>query len=118
CADAFGNAIHCGGLGDLVAIDKKSGFMENADSSKSQLFLRTTYHLAVQHDGKHVTSSLDGQQQATIGCGPLHAGGVLLWTHSAVPVAYSRLAVEGPLDPAFLEHRRHEWVEQQMQAWK
>ena len=47
-------------------------------------------------------------------CGPRKGGGLFLWFQSDVPVAITRLEIEGRLDASTRDAMRAEWVKSKL----
>lgn len=110
CDDAQGNFIACDNIGSLVVWDQATALYLTESSRDMQLDPAHTYSMRLAVDGKHATTTVDGQEIKKLSCGSRKQGAFYFAVHGDPGFALKRIAFEGKLGfaatrSAWIAHR-------------
>lgn len=101
CADGLGNMILTDVDGSLRVIDQQSGIAGDIESKAGTLYVDRVYDVKIVHDGKTVTTMLEGKPVAKADrIGTRTSGTLFFWVHAGDPVQLHELTIEGTVEPA------------------
>lgn len=110
CDDGKRSYIHVDSWGGITVTDSHSGAYGTSPAKSTTYFPDTKYVLELAHDGKHVSTKLDGEDVTKSEAGPRLAGDVAVLVVSEGLVAVHRLEITGRIDGTSLSRARVAWV--------
>jgi hypothetical protein len=102
------------GMGSLVVVDKPGYHRFEHVGSDKPFTAHKVFELELEHDGRVVTSRVNGEPVREVPCGPRTAGRALLFFHTDVPASIEELVIEGRVDPLERKALRDTWVESRL----
>lgn len=110
CDDGRKSYVHVGAHGAIYTYDGDTGTTSQAGPSSSTYYEGQKYTLEIVHDGRKVTTSLDGVEAAKADTGRLVGGGIEVMAICDGPAFLHKLEITGKVDPASLVVAKKMWA--------
>ena len=114
CDDGQGNYAALTGFGGLVVLDKPGYHRFEHVQSDRPFKPHQVFEFELEHDGRVVSSRVDGEPVKEVPSGPRTSGHLLLFFHTDTPVSIDELVIEGRVDPEVREALRGAWVAERL----
>jgi hypothetical protein len=114
CDDGKSSYVHTASHGQIIVRDDETGATSQAGPNTGSYFPGRTYVLEIVHDGRQVTSKMDGVEAAKTEAGKLVGGGIEIMAICDGPATLHKIEITGKIDPASLVAARGAWVALQL----
>lgn len=111
CDDRHGNYFGNFNFADLAVIDLPHGVsqIQQAEGGSPVEYGRV-YALELRHDGKMVSTWLDGEKKYESAVGAKQSGDLFLWFNTDYKLAVQKIEIQGKLDNASVDAIRNDYV--------
>lgn len=95
CDDGAGSYIGSVDPGKLVVIDRVNSFYIDRVDPQLRPHPESPIPMEIRHNGTTVETWADGEKRHDGSSGALKSGRVFLWTHTEMPIRFTRFEIEG-----------------------
>jgi hypothetical protein len=114
CDDGKDSYVHVTAYGQIFVSDAESGASTQAGPAGATYSPGKKYTLEIVHDGRQVTSLVDGVETAKAEVGKLAGGGIEVMAVCDGPAFLHKVEITGKVDPASIAAARGAWVTRMM----